>query len=55
MMNNDLIKYIINCLSVCIIVGCLSQCVAKTDTKRIILEVKGECNNLVIDTTREIK
>lgn len=43
-MKGEMIKHIINWIGVCCIIMCLSQCIASTEPKRIILQIKGNCD-----------
>lgn len=43
-MGNETIKHIVNWIGVCCIIVCLSQCIASTEPKKIVLQIKGNCD-----------
>lgn len=48
-MDNDVLLRVIRWIGVCIIFWAMSFCVVKTEPKRVIVEVKGQCETLILD------
>lgn len=48
-MKSEIIKHIINWIGVCCIIACLSQCIALTEPKRIVLQIEGNCDIVQLD------